>query len=184
MSDHKLTEAEIMKALEICTTKGASCKNCPAFVKVDRSRCKEVFKGAIDLINRKNAEIENKKRDCEILFEHLTSTGETTYIEEIARLDWHRKNEESIRRLEEENRRLEEKIERLRELTMILMPSRNCGKTQFIVKKYNEVRAEAIKEVLQRARGKVCCIPQHHFTLEQVLCDLDQIAKEMGCGEC
>ena len=42
------------------------------------------------------------------------------------------------------------------------------------------LKAEAIKDVLQRARGKVCCIPQHHFTLEQVLCDIDQIAKEMG----
>lgn len=54
----ELSEAEIMKALEICTTKGASCSNCPAFVKVDKSRCKEVLAGALDLLNRKNVEIE------------------------------------------------------------------------------------------------------------------------------
>jgi hypothetical protein len=67
ITEAKMTEAEIMKALEICTTKGASCKNCPAFVKVDRSRCKEVFKGAIDLINHKNEVIKSFTEDRIIL---------------------------------------------------------------------------------------------------------------------
>lgn len=52
MPDKKLTDAEIKKALECCTTNGASCKDCPAFVKVDRSNCKKYFRGALDLINR------------------------------------------------------------------------------------------------------------------------------------
>ena len=47
-----MTDNEIIKALECCTTKGASCRNCPAFEKVDRSNCKQFFVGALDLINR------------------------------------------------------------------------------------------------------------------------------------
>lgn len=53
-----MTDSEIIKALECCTTKGKSCKNCPAYVKVDRSNCKEAFRGALDLINRQKAEID------------------------------------------------------------------------------------------------------------------------------
>ena len=53
-----MTDSEIIKALECCTTNGATCKDCPAFVKVDRSNCKKYFRGALDLINRQKAEIE------------------------------------------------------------------------------------------------------------------------------
>ena len=53
-----MTDTEIIKALECCTTKGAKCSDCPAFKKVDRSDCKKYFRGAIDLINRQQAEIE------------------------------------------------------------------------------------------------------------------------------
>ena len=56
-----MTDNEIKKALECCTTKGANCKGCPAFVKVDRSNCKKYFRGAIDLINRLQAENERLK---------------------------------------------------------------------------------------------------------------------------
>ena len=53
-----MTDSEIVKVLECCTTNGASCKDCPAFVKVDRSNCKKYFRGALDLINRLQAENE------------------------------------------------------------------------------------------------------------------------------
>ena len=53
-----MIDSEIIKALECCTTKGKSCKNCPAYVKVDRSNCKEAFRGALNLINRQKAEID------------------------------------------------------------------------------------------------------------------------------
>ena len=60
-----MENAEIKKALECCTTNGASCKDCPAFVKVDRSNCKKYFRGALALINRQEADIErlNEKVD-------------------------------------------------------------------------------------------------------------------------
>lgn len=50
-----MTDTEIIKALECCTTKGAKCSDCPAFKKVDRSDCKKYFRGAIDLINSQKA---------------------------------------------------------------------------------------------------------------------------------
>ena len=53
-----MTDNEIIKVLECCTTNGACCKDCPAFVKVDRSNCKKYFRRALDLINRQKAEIE------------------------------------------------------------------------------------------------------------------------------
>lgn len=56
-AETRMTDNEIIKALECCTTKGAKCSDCPAFKKVDRSDCKKYFRGAIDLINRQQAEI-------------------------------------------------------------------------------------------------------------------------------
>ena len=61
--DKKLTDAEIKKALECCTSSKGTCKDCPAFVKVDRSNCKKYFRGAIDLINRLQSENERLKKE-------------------------------------------------------------------------------------------------------------------------
>ena len=57
MPDKKLTDNEIIKALEICSTYKGKCADCPAFVKVDRSNCKQVLLGAIDIINRQNEQL-------------------------------------------------------------------------------------------------------------------------------
>ena len=62
-----MTDNEIIKALECCTTKGAKCSDCPAFKKVDRSDCKKYFRGAIDLITRQKAEIDRLKNENDIL---------------------------------------------------------------------------------------------------------------------
>lgn len=53
-----MTDAEIIKCLQICSTYGGKCTACPAYVKVDRSNCKQVLVGALDIINRQQAEIE------------------------------------------------------------------------------------------------------------------------------
>lgn len=73
-----MTDNEIIKALECCTTKGASCKNCPTFVKVDRSNCKKAFLGALDIINRQKHDIECLKATKE----ELLLVGEEHHIEE------------------------------------------------------------------------------------------------------
>ena len=59
----EMTDNEIINALECCTTKGAKCSDCPAFKKVDRSDCKKYFRGAIDIINRQQAEIERLTKE-------------------------------------------------------------------------------------------------------------------------
>lgn len=62
-----MTDKDIIKALECCTTKGAKCSDCPAFKKVDRSDCKKYFRGAIDLITHLTAENESLKNENDIL---------------------------------------------------------------------------------------------------------------------
>ena len=124
-----MTESEIMKALECCTKHRSvtDCKKCPCF-KTFVECNKFLTRNALDLINRKNAE-----------------------------------------------------IERLQENTKIIMPARSQGKTQFIAKKYNAVRAEAIKEFAERV-VKITH-RKYGFTnpyVAEVLENLDQIAKEMG----
>ena len=61
-----MTDNEIIKALDCCTTKGAKCSDCPAFKKVDRSDCKKYFRGAIELINRQQAEIKRLNKIVEL----------------------------------------------------------------------------------------------------------------------
>lgn len=64
---NKLTDNEIKKALEICSTYKGKCTDCPAFVKVDRSNCKKVLLGAINLINRQEEEKQSLKAEVERL---------------------------------------------------------------------------------------------------------------------
>ena len=71
-----MTDTEIIKALECCTTKGAKCSDCPAFKKVDRSDCKKYFRGAINLINRQQAEIERLKECPKCIYEYDGKTTE------------------------------------------------------------------------------------------------------------
>ena len=71
-----MTDAEIIKALECCTNKGAKCSDCPAFKKVDRSDCKKYFRGALDLINRQQVEIERLKECPKCIYEYDGKTTE------------------------------------------------------------------------------------------------------------
>ena len=57
-----MTDNEIIKALECCTTYGVSCTNCPAFVSTEKSKCRQALKGAVEIINRQRAEIERLKK--------------------------------------------------------------------------------------------------------------------------
>ncbi len=59
-----MTESEIMKALECCAEQ-KPCKECPLCnYAQDADKCKnKVFVNALDLLNRKNAENEELKRN-------------------------------------------------------------------------------------------------------------------------
>lgn len=62
-----MTDNEIVKALECCSTYKGKCTDCPAFVKVDRSNCKQVLLGAIEIINRQKEENRSLKYDYDNL---------------------------------------------------------------------------------------------------------------------
>ena len=78
-----MTDNEIVKALECCTTKGAKCSDCPAFKKVDRSNCKKYFRGAIDLINRQQTEIERLNNNISAMVVTLHNSAKATRNEAI-----------------------------------------------------------------------------------------------------
>lgn len=65
-----MTDNEIIKCLQICSTYGGKCTACPAYVKVDRSKCKQVLVGALDIINRQQAEIERLKECPKCVYEY------------------------------------------------------------------------------------------------------------------
>ncbi len=88
-AETRMTDNEIIKALECCTTKGAKCSDCPAFKKVDRSDCKKYFRGAIDIINRQQEDIDELKHEREVFIEdiHCSADKINEQLEEIERLN-------------------------------------------------------------------------------------------------
>lgn len=86
----KLTDAEVVKALECCIAKEnceeVSCENCP----LERTlECKEVlFQNILELINRKDAEIEVlKKIQQKVLSEQGSyTTNDRTVCDDCERL--------------------------------------------------------------------------------------------------
>ena len=79
MTDNKLTDAEIKKALECCSVQGHFvCDECPAWVD---SHCIGTHKQTLDLINRLQARVEK----CEKV-EHFADKTIATLQAEIERL--------------------------------------------------------------------------------------------------
>ena len=58
LPDKKLIDKEIVKALEDCITHNESCISCPSYKFCDNHDSKIMMSNTLDLINRKNAEIE------------------------------------------------------------------------------------------------------------------------------
>ena len=83
MTEKKLTEAEIMKALECCSKSvGECCAECP----LREINCLDISieQLALDLINRKNAEIAEKDAkidELQIKAEHLAGFVDVAYKE-------------------------------------------------------------------------------------------------------
>ena len=62
MTENKLTESEIKKALECCIL--GDCQGC-YYGDTDQRHCKDdLMQNALDLINRKNAEIERARAEA------------------------------------------------------------------------------------------------------------------------
>lgn len=81
-----MTDTEIIKALECCTTKGAKCSDCPAFRKVDRSDCKKYFRGAIDLINSQKVEIERLNNNISAMSISMSNSAKAERTESESNL--------------------------------------------------------------------------------------------------
>lgn len=73
-----MTESEIMKALECCSNQngfnGELCESeCPYKNRCyDKEKDIDFLRDVIDLINRKNAEIERWKKNCDELYEQMS----------------------------------------------------------------------------------------------------------------
>ena len=95
-----MKEKDIIKALEICGTYKGKCTDCPAFVKVDRSNCKNVLLGAVEIINRQNADLIDKDKQ-------LQDALKSTAVNKTKVIDC----EKEINRLQAENERLRNHIQ-------------------------------------------------------------------------
>lgn len=86
-----------------------------------------------------------------------------------------------INRLEAEIERLKQNLEEahidIRERLAEIERMREISEAFDI--EHEAIKNCAVKEFAERLENKFNCIPQHHFTLAQVLFDLDKTKKEM-----
>ena len=78
-----MTDNEIKKALECCSTYKGKCTDCPAFVKVDRSNCKKVLLGAIEIINRLQSENERLSKITRPLIAEIKAEAYKEFCERL-----------------------------------------------------------------------------------------------------
>ena len=78
-----MTDEQIIKALECCTGKGKSCKECPAFVKVDRSKCRQYFIAALELIRRQQKQIDVLNTNCMSMCQSMPNMAKAERAEAI-----------------------------------------------------------------------------------------------------
>lgn len=172
-----MTEAEIMKALECCKKPLCdNCKECPQQGKGHNVDCVgELMVDALDLINRKNAEIKR-----------LTSLAELGNM----RVNDYRVMRDRALKAEAMNERLEKaynqeykekiqqksEVERMKKLLDTECDSCACG----LLEQRDKAKAEAIKEFLERVKEKEWLIFFHKKPYKKSFYHaLDQIAKEM-----
>ena len=93
--DSRMTDKEIIKALELKKYSGHSCVNCKYGSTKGEYRCGlkgcNIARNALDIINRQQAEIERLTHEREILIEDIHHSADqiNEQIEEIERLERH-----------------------------------------------------------------------------------------------
>lgn len=97
-----MTDNEIIKACETCACiNGKSCEPCPYYVDANRSKCMQMRRDTLDLINRLQAKVDfmTKQRD--------------TYMQEAAEFSKEIDRQKAeIERLKTLNSKLEEEVYR------------------------------------------------------------------------
>ena len=129
MEDKKLTDKEIVKALEDCINHNDSCSSCPSNEFCYKHDSKVIMKATLDLINHQKADL--AKKDKELLEELKYSAVYKTKV-----ID----SEKEINRLNAEIERLKKEfIEQNLKNIMSLETSK-------------EIKAEAYKEFAERLK--------------------------------
>lgn len=94
MTDKKLTDEEIIEALDLCTQQNGStpCYDCPCW-NDDEQECKGIdYTATLDLIKRQKAEIVNLKDYNEELLAEIRKLKGSTIVDNVT------ENQERIRR--------------------------------------------------------------------------------------
>ncbi len=164
-----MTESEIMKALECC--KKDDCDNCTN----DFGNCYANLAGyAIDLLNRKNAEIEAEKTYYSSCLKKLEK--------ERLRTEKLKKNLKFVRGTVE---RQKAEIEILsKNADTAFQDGLNEAQDLYREEIKAEVRAEAIKEFAEKIYRSCAMYGQKDKFNKMVFLNIvDETKKEMGCGE-
>ena len=151
MPDKKLTDKEIVNALECCLDVSPStCKNCPLFNITNSTMvCSKIAaKFALDLIKRLQAE--NKRLST------LAELGNT------------RANDYRVMR--DRALKAEAEVERLK-------TNLNVELENFATEYDNKIKAEAIKEFAERLKDKITMSPHSFISIDKWY--IDNLVKEM-----
>ena len=172
MPDKKLTDKEIVKALECCKFDG-DCLACPMNHYKDGICSNEMLKSALDLINRQKAEIERlnfvRTRDAQQYNEKISDQAHTNCL----LYDMYDKAIKEVKELEEKLKTAETEIERLK------AKQEKCFYcTEQANKKISEIKAEAYKEFADRLKNE--SYERIDLTAYVEVSDIDNLLKEMG----
>lgn len=179
MTDHKFTDDDVIKALEICVKLDFSlneCKECP-YKGECGTKDGNMPADALALIKRQKAEIERLESIRADLSKDIERLN-TVHADAI----------ESLRLAAEANKDMQAEIESLKkvlyELKMeaeMVYKQRDAQKNRAdSIAKF--ARAEAIKDFAQRLKSDLGRIPQYHFTRSEVEWSINTIEKEMAEG--
>lgn len=182
MTDKKLSDSEIIKALECCSVEGHFvCNECPAWVE---SRCIAKNKYILDLINRLQAKFikeQNKNSKLRNERNHLQAENERLEVENQSL----RGAANSLKMHYEE---AQAEIKGLNAKNMLTMSERNAFRTSFyeVSKQQKTTKSEAVKECLAKVKNyiKTHCNPYgkpdfDYDTSIKILNFIDKLAKEM-----
>ena len=138
-----MTDNEIIKALECCIKETSDCDNCPLYVPADAD-CINISKsGALDIINRLQAEIENLK-DTLYDAEGVNLVNYWYQQCEIAE-NGNRNFDEENKKLKAENEKLKNENDSMRkDIAQSVKELKNFG--VLYDKDISKSQAEAIKE--------------------------------------
>ncbi len=187
MTDHKFTDEEIIKALEICAKSKCwgDCKDmvCPAakkqgcyfYLRTDEDYegviQDEMIKDALALINRQKAEIERLQAIHADMTESLRLAAEANKDMSVE-LDAMRGAANSYKMHYEEAERKYK----------IAVAEREANVEGFI-ETLKTIKSEAIKDFAERLKSDLGRIPQYQFTRSQVEWSINTLVKEMTEGK-